>query len=145
MGQDGSGKIQETVQSAVQWLTLSVLVVPLISSVIYNIGVNLRLVVLGILVLGGILAVYNALSPNPNHFISSGRTPPAVIAEERLLKKQGGRSTNAYWCDPSIAFASIKDFSFSGVRKPIDFATLLKEKGDVIGKTCVGMEIVKIC
>lgn len=144
MGQDGSGKLQETVQSAVQWLTLSVLVVPLISSVIYSIGVNLRLVVLGILVLGGILALYNALSPNQNHFISSGRSPPALVAEEWLLKKKGGRSTNAYWCDPSIAFASIKDFSFTGVRKQIDFATLLREKGDVIGPYCVDDETSSI-
>lgn len=140
MGQDGSNTMQETLQSAVQWLTVSMLAVPLISWVIYNIGVNLRLVVLGILVLCCILAAFNVLSPNPNHFISSGRSPPAVCAEERSLKKKGGRSTNAYWCDPSIAFASIKDFSFTGTRKPIDFATLLREKGDVIGPYCVDDE-----
>jgi hypothetical protein len=139
MGKDDS-TMQETVQSAVQWFTMSALAVPLISWVIYNIGLNLRVIVLGILVLCCLLVVVNTLAPSPNHFISSGRSPPAQRAEERILKKKGGRSTNAYWCDPSIAFASIQDFSFSGSRKPVDFATLLREKGDVIGPYCVDDE-----
>lgn len=139
MGHDDSSR-QETVQSAVQWLTASALAVPLLSWVLYSIGRNLQMIVLSILVLCCILALYNALAPSPNHFISSGRSPPAVIAEERILKKKGGRSTNAYWCDPSIAFASIQDFSFSGVRRPIDFAALLREKGDVVGPYCVDDE-----
>jgi hypothetical protein len=63
-----------------------------------------------------------------------------MIAEERILKKKGGRSTNAYWCDPSIAFASVQDFSFTGARRPVDFAVLLREKGDVIGPYCVDDE-----
>jgi hypothetical protein len=140
MGQDDSNKVQETVQSVVQWVTLSALAVPLISWAIYNIGMNMRMLVLGILVLCCILAAFNMLAPSPNHFISSGRYPSSLIAEERILKKKGGRSTNAYWCDPSIAFASIEDFSFSGARNPIDFATLLREKGDVIGPYCVDDE-----
>jgi len=88
MGQDDSNTMQETVQSAVQWFTVSALAVPLISFVIYNIGLNLRMVVLGILVLCCILAAFNALCPSPHHFISSGRSPPALIAEERQLKKK---------------------------------------------------------
>jgi len=51
MGQDDSSTLREAVQSAVQWFTMSALAVPLISWVIYNIGLNLRMVVLGILVL----------------------------------------------------------------------------------------------
>jgi hypothetical protein len=140
MGQDDSNKMQETVQSAVQWFTMSVLAVPLISWVVYNIGLNLRVLVLGILVFCCILALINVIAPNPNHFISSGRSPPASVTEEWVLKKKGGRSTNTYWCDASLAFASIKDFSFTGSRKPVDFGTLLKEKGDVIGPYCVDDE-----
>jgi len=88
MGQDDSNKVQETVQLVVQWVTMSALAVPLISWAIYNIGLNLRMIVLSILILCCILAAYNAISTNPNHFISSGRYPPAVIAEERILKKK---------------------------------------------------------
>jgi len=128
------------VQSVVQWFTMSALAVPLISWAIYNIGLNLRMIVLSILILCCILAAYNSVAPNANHFISSGRYPSAVIAEERILKKKGGRSTNGYWCDPSIAFASVQDFSFTGARRPVDFATLLREKGDVIGPYCVDDE-----
>jgi len=140
MGQDDSHKTQEAVQSTVQWLGLSLLAVPMISWVVYNFAVNLRMIVLVILVLCCLLAVVNACASNPNFFISSGRSPPAVRAEEWILKKKGGRSTNAYWCDPSIAFASIQDFSFTGSRLPIDFAELLREKGDVIGPYCVDDE-----
>jgi len=139
MGHGVTDKI-ETAQSLMQWFTISALAVPLVSFVLYHIGLNLRIVVVGILVLCCVLAALNVLAPHPQQFMSTGKTSPARISEEWMLKKKGGRSTNSYWCDPSIAFGDLRDFKFTGTRKEIDFATLLREKATVIGPYCVDDE-----
>jgi hypothetical protein len=78
------------------------------------------------------------LKSNPNKFLSSGRTTAATMCQELILKRKGGKG-NAYWCDPSVAFGSLSDFSYRKGAQ-LNFKQLLAEKGEVIGPYCIDDE-----
>lgn len=102
---------------------------------------NIRTVAIALLVIAaaGIVGLsYKKKPQSPDLFISSGLTPPATFSQELILTKRGGKGDN-FFCDPSLAFGSLSDFSFIPGRK-IDFATLIREKGHVIGPYCVDDE-----
>jgi len=118
--------------------TTIALVAPTASYVFYSFG-NWT-VVSGVVLLLSVLflAMSRQNTEPPRKFLSSGKTAPATFSQELLLKRKGGKGS-AYWCDPDVAFASLSDFKFT-LSKKVDFANLLKEKGNVISPYCVDDE-----
>lgn len=72
------------------------------------------------------------------YFSGSGKTEPALYAQELILRKKGGKG-NDLFLDPLVAFASLDDFDYTP-GKSIIFKQLLKEKKNVITPYCIDDE-----
>ena len=126
-----------TTSNTTTLIALGAVCMPLLAWVCSALG-HRYIVLVGLAELLIFAAVANFTPANPNFFLSSGRTPAQRVSRQLILKKKGGYG-GSYWCDPSIAFAALSDFSYTQGPE-VDLATLLKEKGDVIAPYCIDDE-----